>query len=381
MAAFSPQSQSHVVHRRHRPMQMRTEVGVVQLEVVYGQDAADQHWGCPIREHWGLTSHQQLSLALEDKLAFTITATASYEEAAALAQKWGVAVTDSLLHSLTQRLGARAEEQKQKQFKQPAVESEPQRAPAELGVLMLDGWQVRQRGPGWGKSKTQENRVEWHEWKTGVYYPLEKSAHTASGRGVITGKLVIGWQGEPLEFGQRLHWEALRGGLGRARARLVVGDGAPWIWNLAQDRWKGSSELLDFYHASQHLWDLGRALHADDEAASARWVEPLRHQLRHGGERKVLTQIAALKALAGDAGKVVVREQNYFASHAGRMNYRTIHRRGWPIGSGPVESACRQRQCRFKRPGQFWTPQGMQHLAALTEARYNNHWDELWCFN
>jgi len=103
MAAFSPLSRSKVVHRRSRPMQMQTEAGVVKLEVPYGQDAADKHWGCPIREHWGLTTHQQLSLALEDKLAFTITATASYEEAAALAQKWGVAVTDSLLHCLTQR--------------------------------------------------------------------------------------------------------------------------------------------------------------------------------------------------------------------------------------------------------------------------------------
>ena len=358
-----------MVHRRRRPLQLRTEAGVVKLEVSYGQDAADRHWGCPIREHWGLTSHQQLSLALEDKLAFTITATASYEEAAALAQKWGVPVTDSLLHQLTRRLGSRAQAQKQEQLKTPPPETEPKRAPAKLGVLMLDGWQVRQRGPGWGKRKTRKNRVEWHEWKTGVYYPQEKSARTAGGRGVIEGKIVIGWQGDPVEFGRRLHWEALRGGLGRVQARLVVADGAAWIWNVAQDRWKGATQLLDFYHASEHLWCLGRALNGEDEAATAQWAQPLRPQLRQGGERKVLAMIAALKAPKGQAGKVVVREQNYFAAHAGRMNYRTIHRRGWPIGSGTVESTCRQRQCRFKRPGQFWTPKGMHHLGALTECQ------------
>lgn len=362
-------------------MQMRTEAGVVKLEVLYGQDATDQHWGSPIREHWGLTSHQQLSLALEDKLAFTLTATASYEEAAALAQKWGVPVTDSLLHCLAQRLGSRAETQKQEQLKTPPVEAEPKRGPTKLGVLMLDGWQVRQRGPGWGKRKTKESRVEWHEWKTGVYYPHEQCARTAGGRGIIAGKIVIGWQGDPVEFGGRLHWEALRGGLGRARARLVVGDGAAWIWNVAQDRWKGSAELLDFYHASEHLWSLSRALNGDDETAAAQWAEPLRHQLRHGREKQVIAKIAALKVPKGEAGKVVAREQNYFASHAGRMNYRTIDRRGWPIGSGTVESACRQRQCRFKRPGQFWTPKGMRHLSALTEARHNNHWNELWTAN
>lgn len=143
----------------------------------------------------------------------------------------------------------------------------------------------------------------------------------------------------------------------------------------------GGAELLDFYHASQHLWELGRALHGAEETAAARWVEPLRHQLRHGGEHRVLAQIAALSVSPGDAGKVVTREQNYFTSHVGRMYYRGLHRRGWPIGSGAVESACRQRQCWFKRPGQFWTRQGMQHLAALTEARFNNHWDELWAAN
>ena len=362
-------------------MQLRTAAGVVELRVLHGQDPADRHWGCPVREHWGLSCHQQLSLGLEDKLAFTVTATASYEEAAAVAGKWGVPVDDSTLHALTQRLGAQAEARTQAALKTPPQERQSQRAPTKLAVLMLDGWQVRQRGPGWGKKKTSEARVEWHEWKTGVYYRHEHSAVTAGGRGVLAEKVVVGWQGDAVEFGARLHWEAQRGGLSRARATLAGGDGAPWIWNVVRDRWATATQVLDFYHASQHLWALGRALHGADEAAASRWVEPRRHQLRHGKEKRVLKEIAGLSAPAGEAGDIVRREQNYFASHAGRMNYQSLHRRGWPIGSGPVESACRQRQCRFKRPGQFWTPKGMRHLGALTEARHNHHWDELWPVN
>ena len=116
-ARFPPLSGRRLVHRRSRPMQLRTVAGVVELQVLHGQDPGDQHWGCPVREHWGLTSHQQLSLALEDKLAFTVTATASYEEAAAVADKWGVPVDDSTLHALTQRLGARAEVRMQEALK------------------------------------------------------------------------------------------------------------------------------------------------------------------------------------------------------------------------------------------------------------------------
>jgi hypothetical protein len=73
--------------------------------------------------------------------------------------------------------------------------------------------------------------------------------------------------------------------------------------------------------------------------------------------------------------------KGYFTGQAGWMSYEEIARRGWPIGSGAVESACRAKQCRFKRPGQFWTPAGVRHLCALDEAPRNGHWNELWSPN
>lgn len=283
-------------------MRLRTGAGVVELTVLHGQDPGDGHWGCPIRQRWGLSCHQQLSLALEDKLAFTVTATASYAQAAALADKWGVCVDDSTLCALTQRLGAKAQARTQAALRHVPPEREPERAPTALAVLMLDGWQVRQRGPGWGKKKTSEPRVAWHEWKTGVFYRHEQSVTTAGGRGVLAQKGVVGWQGDPVEFGRRLHWEAMCGGLGRARHVLVAGDGAPWIWNVAQDRWAGATQVLDFYHASQHLWSVGQALHGSDESAVARWVEPRRHQLRHGKQKQVLAELARLADWFGAGG-------------------------------------------------------------------------------
>jgi hypothetical protein len=146
-----------------------------------------------MRERWGLSDHQQLSLALEDKLAFTATATGSYEEAAQLAHKWGVSVSASAVHALAQRLGSRAEARTKERLAKAPVENQPQRAATALGVLMLDGWQVRQRGPGWGKGRTIKPRVEWHEWKTGVFYRHEQSGHTAGERGVRADKIVVGW--------------------------------------------------------------------------------------------------------------------------------------------------------------------------------------------
>lgn len=329
-----------------------------------------------MRERWGLACHQRLSPGWQQQLAFALTVTLSYEGAAALLRQLGHRADDATLHALAQKLGARAEQQTQSRLQRPPVERSPQRAASAVGVLMLDGWQVRQRGPGWGRRKTAQPRVEWHEWKTGLFYGQEQAARK-NRRGWLTDKVVVSWQGEPLELGRRLHLAACEHGLGRAREKLVVSDGAPWIWNVVANRWPGAVEVLDFYHASQHMWALGEAVQGTREAAR-RWVEKQLHRLRHGRPAAALRQMTELPARRGVRGEVIRRECNYFAEHAHRLNYQAVAQRGWAIGSGPVESACLQRQGRFKRSGQFWTPAGQQNLCALIEARQNSHWDALW---
>lgn len=367
--------------RRRRALTLRSELGAVKLTVDYGQHPQTGQWGCPLKAVWQVGPHQKLTPSFADKLCFTVTATGSYEEAAQVASRWAQTIDDATLHALVQRAGARAEALAQERYAQPPTERLPQRGPSELGVLLVDGCQLRYRGPGWGKKKTKKERVAWHELKLGVFYRHEAAAQTEAGRGLLIDKLVVNWQDQALELGRRLNWEAQREGLGRARQRLYLGDGAQWVWNLKQDRWPTALELLDFYHGSQHLWSLGQALHGEQEPALTQWVAPLRHQLRYGKEPAVLRQIAQLQPRRGAAGKIIRREQNYFATHANRMNYQTLAKRGWPIGSGAVESACRQKQCRFKRCGQFWTKSGLRHLCALDEARRNHHWDPLWATN
>ena len=164
-----------------------------------------------------MAAHQKITPGFAEKLCFTATATGSYEEAAQVASKWAQSIDDSTLHALVQRTGARAEEQAQSRYEQPPEERLPQRGPSALGVLMVDGCQMRYRGPGWGKKKTKKDRVEWHELKLGVFYGHEQSAHTQTGRGLLTDKIVVNWQDQSVELGRRLNWEALREGLGGAQ--------------------------------------------------------------------------------------------------------------------------------------------------------------------
>ncbi len=376
-AGFFPHDGRRLHKPERRSRTLRGLCGEIKLTLHYGRDPRDRRWCCPLLEVWGVRAHQEFTPAARRRLAFTLSASGTYAEAAELATEWGLPVDDSTLHALAQSAGARAEEQTARRLATPAPEREPQRAPSALAVLMIDGCQLRYRGPGWGKTSPKEPRVAWHELKLGVFYREEQAVQTAGGRGLLSGKRMVSWRGEASELGRRLHWEAQADGLGRALRVRSVNDGAPWIWNLVSDRWSQAEQVLDFYHGSQHLHALGAALHGEGTAATQAWAVPRRKRLRRGNAAKLLKELGALEPPEGEAGAVVRREQNYFAHHAARMNYRDLSGTG-PIGSGAVESACRQRQCRFKRAGQFWSDAGLKHLCALQEARRNGHWAELW---
>lgn len=160
----------------------------------------------------------------------------------------------------------------------------------------------------------------------------------------------------------RVQAESRRRGLGQAPRVYVVAGGGVWIWNMVTDRFAAATGVLDFYHASQHLWTLAYALHPDTEAGAKAWVEPLLHPLRHGGEAGVLQ---TLQNLPGGCARreqplppTVVTEINYFENHRAHIHYAARAAEGGPVGSGARESLCGQLQGRFKRGGQFWTEPG-----------------------
>ena len=376
-AGFFPQDGRRLQKPERRARTLRGLCGEMKLTLRYGRDPRDRRWCCPLLEAWGGRAHQEFTPAARRRLAFTVSASGPYAEAAELATAWGGAVDDSTLHALVAQLGVRAEAPTARRRETPPPEREPERAPSPLAVRLIDGCQMRYRGPGWGRKKTQKPRVEWPELKLGVFDREEPAAPTAGGRGLLSGKRLVSWRGEAVELGRRLHWQAQADGLGRALRVRSVNDGAPWIWKLVAARWSQAEPVLDFYHGSQHLHALGAARHGEGTAAPHAWVAARRKRLRRGNAAKLLQELAALEPPAGQAGAVVRRAQNYRAHPAPRMNYRELARTG-PIGSGAVESACRPRQCRFKRAGQFWSDDGLKHRCALQEARRNGPGEELW---
>jgi hypothetical protein len=173
---------------------------------------------------------------------------------------------------------------------------------------------------------------------------------------------------------EQLWAEAMHHGLGRAAKVLIVADGAEWIWHLASDRFAGVQQRVDFYHVSQHLWSVAYTLHPDDAAARA-WVEPLLDKLQTDASCQVITELEHLRErVEGAAREKVEQEANYLQTHRDRLDYGTAQKKGEPLGSGAMESTCRQYQVRFKRTGQFWSQIGDEALMSLETFRRNGRW-------
>ncbi len=174
---------------------------------------------------------------------------------------------------------------------------------------------------------------------------------------------------------EQLFAEAQRQGLAQADKVLVIADGALWIWNLTGDRFAQAQQRLDYYHASQHLWAVAHALPPEDEAAARAWIKPLLKKLKAGRVLSLLNDLRTLtKRLREKKRKAVQWELSYLENHRERMDYAAARRAGEPLGSGAMESTCRQYQCRFKRPGQFWSLVGDEGLMCLETFWRNNRW-------
>jgi hypothetical protein len=246
-------------------------------------------------------------------------------------------------------------------------------------IIQMDAWNIRERD-GWGQSAALRRRgqepARWHWVYTGTVFRLDHRGKTAGGRPIISERGFVATREGIDGLREQLHAEALRRGLGQAAGALVIGDGAVWIWRLADDRFPQARQRLDFDHAVQHLAAVGRALFGEDKDKHRAWLRPLIRQLKQVSSIKVIQQLeeALAQMPEGTEAQTVAKEVAYLQEHQARMDYRAGRRAGEPIGSGPVEATCRQTQCRFKRPGQFWSKRGDEALLCLEMFWRNDRW-------
>lgn len=175
-----------------------------------------------------------------------------------------------------------------------------------------------------------------------------------------------------------LHAEAMRRGLPWAERILILADGAVWIWNAAKDRFPGAVLRLDLFHANAYLWAVANELHGAGTAEARKWVKPLLRQVREDQTPAVIAELKELlPTLTAAQAKKVNTTVEYYSKNIDRMKYTEADLRNEPVGSGTIESTCRQYQCRMKRCGQFWSQLGDEALLTLDTFWRNGYWGKL----
>ena len=185
---------------------------------------------------------------------------------------------------------------------------------------------------------------------------------------------------EPAEaFGRRLYAEAVRRGVQRAAQVSVLGDGAPWIWGLAAEHFPGALQIVDRYHAREHLAELGTLLYGPGSAEAKGWTAARSEGLDAGEVEQVVAALGRLRPRRTEGREAVRKAQGYFATNAERMRYAQFRRQGLFVGSGVVEAACKTIiGLRLKQSGMRWTVRGANAIIALRYCDLSGRWEEFW---
>jgi hypothetical protein len=182
------------------------------------------------------------------------------------------------------------------------------------------------------------------------------------------------------DFGKRLYVEAWKRGWSRAQKKVVMGDGAEWIWNIANQHFPGALQIVDLYHARQHLWELARKLYPNDEASQKAWINI--HQKRLLDKGKIEKLVVALRTLHSanpEVAEKIRTEADYFERNRERMRYPKFRRQHLFVGSGVIEAGCKTViGSRLKQSGMFWTLRGANSIIALRCCHLNGRFEDYW---
>jgi hypothetical protein len=182
------------------------------------------------------------------------------------------------------------------------------------------------------------------------------------------------------DFGKRIYLEAWNRGWSRAEKKVVLGDGAEWIWNLAAPYFPRAIQIVDLYHARQHLWELARRLFPNHEINQKAWMKIHQKRLLDKGKiEKLVTALRSTKSTHPEVLKTIRIEADYFERNAERMRYPRFRKQHLFVGSGVIEAGCKTVVgSRLKRSGMFWTVRGANAILALRCCHLNRRFEDYW---
>jgi hypothetical protein len=306
---------------------------------------------------------RSLSPALAREVVW-LSGLVAYEQVSEVLERvGGYHIPPSTLWEQVQQHGERLVEIQARQQRQVSIERtrwESREYEAQLRKgLSLDGGMVNRRGEG------------WKEFKTGVISTLLPPAQQTETQAdaVCQDSHYTAVLGSVEQFAPALWALAVEQHVPYAGHVAVTADGAPWIWNLTADLFPCSTQIVDWYHATQHLAEAAQARYPTDAQAAQTWLSQLKSYLI---KDEVWRVIAALRQLG------LAPYATYFEEHQYRMLYAMFRAEGFPIGAGTIESGVKQYKQRLAGPAMRWSRSGAQRMLVIRSAVLNRSFDQLW---
>lgn len=176
-------------------------------------------------------------------------------------------------------------------------------------------------------------------------------------------------------FAQRVQRESQRRGFDRAARQVILGDGAPWIWGIADELFPGAVQIVDRFHAKQHASEVAKAIFGGGDPRSVSWAEERHVDLDEGRIEELLTALEPFQEQSEDAR----RAHDYFFKNRERMRYKDFRQRGLCTSSGVIEAGCKRVVGdRLKRCGMHWTLRGANAIGALRACRLSARFPDFW---
>jgi hypothetical protein len=354
-------------YQRRRVGQTKSVLGEIAVHRPYYLCPTCHHGFCPLDEQLGLCAGG-MSAGLQAVMALLGVQFPFEEAAAMLARLTLVQVSPNACRQATESLGAlvAAEEAAERQAawadKSPQLPAVQEPITGDFYVSM-DGVTVHLEEKGWK-----------NQWLGAVYTTSAQLAPQRPECVVVRTQQPSFYTalGDITTFGQHLWLEAQRRGLAQAKRCIVIGDGAHWLWQLAEEHFPDAIQILDWYHASTYVWKAAHAIYGEGTDFAKQWAKQQLDRLWQGQLPDLL------RILESHATKPAVRETlTYFRNNQHRMRYDYFRTLGLQIGSGTIESGCKHViGARLKQAGMIWSTEGATAVAKLRSRLKSRRWDE-----
>lgn len=362
-----------------RTKRFQTALGQMRLERAYYHCGQCGEGFCPRDRELGLQG-SSLSPAVARMVAVAAASVSFQESSQLLSELAGVAVGAKQVERCAESIGEEIIGHERR-----VVEADSEMAPADTLYLGMDGTGLPMRAsevetragkqPD-GSAKTREAKLctIWSAQQQDKQGRPQRDPGSVTYTAAIESAATRDTDWQISAFGRRVEREARRRRFGQAPRQVVLGDGAKWIWKIAEELFPEAIHVVDRYHAKERLHELSKSLHGEGDLARE-WARQRCDELDAGDIDAILLCIAAHTDTHPEADKA----QGYFETNRHRMHYAQFQARGLCTSSGVLEAGCKNAiGARLKRSGMHWSVRGANAIMALRCTRLSGRFEDFW---